>query len=203
MMTPLALRLFSTRRCRYRNGRRAFLRFVESLRPLASTFSMTGGSARPSSDLTGKRLHTNCIHDLEWAEFPGEAPAQRAINIHDVVEIPARGGLRTNTFRKARPTKLLGLSPFCLPSRARPARAGAPACPRLPCPFRREANLAFCRARYSIVFTSRVRISLSPSPFTFCKNPGGLVTSQPRLAISCTRAGTLYISRDSSLGAVS
>src|SRR4029077_3882113 len=64
-------------------------------------------------NLTGKRPHTNCIHDLEWAEFPGEAPAQRTINIHNVVGNfrHAAGCVQTH-FGKSAPQELLGFIPL-------------------------------------------------------------------------------------------
>ena len=126
------------------------------LRPAASAFSKTGGSARPSFLIcVGKGRQANRIHDFKWAQLPGKTPAHGAIDVDDVI-----GNFRHATpgvqahFRKAAPDKLLGLVGFLsLEKRRQQAHANARACLRWFCPPRCEANFAFWRARYSIVFS--------------------------------------------------
>ena len=112
-----ALWLFDFFRCaaaNIENGGRAFLRFVKSLPPAGQNF-FDDHWQRASFflQLPGKRLHADRIHDLERPEFPGKAPAQRAIDVHNVVGNfrHASGCVQTHLGKRA-PQKLLGFVAF-------------------------------------------------------------------------------------------
>ncbi len=115
-----AFRLFDFFRCAAANiekDRGTFFRFVKPFPPARQNFLDNRWKCSPFFlHLSREGLDANRIDDLERTEFPGEAPAHRAVNVDHVI-----GNLRHTTrgvqthFRKGAPQKLLSfvtLLPF-------------------------------------------------------------------------------------------